>query len=580
MNFSNRITMAAKQKQAELCITNAKIVDVFSQTIIENQDLLIGDGVFLGTYPKGTTEAEKYFDAQKKYLLPGLIDAHVHIESSMGTPEQFARLVVPKGTTTVIADPHEIANVCGIAGILYMLKASENLPLDVRIMLPSCVPATPFEDAGAILDADSLAPLINNERVCGLAEMMNFPGVIKADDFVLQKLALARNAGKIIDGHAPMLKGSDLNAYACAGVLTDHECSTPQELRDRIARGMFVLLRQGSAAQDLERLLDGVTPQNAWRCAFCTDDSSPEDVLKNGHMDKHLRIASRRLNPILAICMATIFPATCYNLNKKGAIAPGYEADCICVNDLTDFQVQSVFRSGKLVAENGKLLKTPTRMPLPPEVTSQVHIAKLKTDSFRLPLPNNRARVIGLQPYSLLTDNLERQIKTTNGCFDCQKNPGLAKIAVVERHHASGKIGLGILEGYVADGKHLGGAIATTIAHDSHNIVVAGDNDEDMQTAVSALQESGGGIVLVKNGKILDKLPLPVAGLMSDKPIEEIAAAKKALFERTRREYNIRPEAEPIMTLSFMALPVIPSLKLTDRGLFDVTKFAFTDVAL
>ena len=276
MNFSNRIAMAAQQKQAELCITNAKIVDVFSQTIIEDQDLLIGDGVFLGIYPKDTTKADKYFDAQKKYLLPGLIDAHVHIESSMGTPEQFARLVVPKGTTTVIADPHEIANICGIAGILYMLKASEKLPLDVRIMLPSCVPATPFEDAGAILDANSLAPLINNERVGGLAEMMNFPGVVRADDLVLQKLALARNAGKIIDGHAPMLNGSDLNAYACAGILTDHECSTPQELQDRITRGMFVLLRQGSAAKDLERLLDGVTPQNAWRCAFCTDDSSPE----------------------------------------------------------------------------------------------------------------------------------------------------------------------------------------------------------------------------------------------------------------------------------------------------------------
>ncbi len=582
MNISrHHIDMTARREPADLCVTNARIIDVFSQKIIEGRDLLIGDGLFLGFCEPGTARAAERLDARGRYLLPGLIDAHVHIESSMVTPPQFARLVIPKGTTTVIADPHEIANVAGIDGITYMLDASADLPLDVRIMLPSCVPATPFENAGATLSAESLAPLIDHARVGGLAEMMNFPGVVNADKDILEKLALARNAGKIIDGHAPMLGGTELDAYACAGVLTDHECSSPEELKDRIERGMFVLIRQGSAAKDLKRLIAGVTPENAWRCAFCTDDSSPEDVLTHGHMDKHLRLAVEcGLDPLLAIRMATIFPATCYNLRGKGGIAPGYVADFVCVDDLKNFQAQEVFCRGNLTAKDGKMLVQPACPPLPAAVTSRVQIAPIEAAHFRLPLPNSRARVIGLEPHSLLTRSLEREVRTTDGCFDCEKNPGLAKIAVVERHKGSGNIGLGILEGYVAEGKHFGGAIATTIAHDSHNIVVAGDSDEDMLTAVLALRETGGGIVLVKGKKIIDQLPLPVAGLMSDQPVEKIAPAKKQLFERARQEYNIHPGAEPVMTLSFMALPVIPELKVTDQGLFDVTRFCFTPVAL
>lgn len=582
MNSSRyRIEKATGREPADLCVTNAKIIDVFSQKIIAGQDLLIGDGVFLGLCEPGAARAAKYFDAGGNYLLPGLIDAHVHIESSMVTPPQFARLVVPKGTTTVVADPHEIANVAGMAGIEYMLEASADLPLDVRIMLPSCVPATPFENSGARLDADSLARLIDHARVGGLAEMMNFPGVINANNDILAKLSLARQAGKIIDGHAPMLRGSELNAYACAGVLTDHECSSPEELKDRIERGMFVLIRQGSAAKNLEQLIKGVTPQNAWRCAFCTDDSSPEDVLHDGHMDKHLRLAVEYgCDPILAVCMATIFPATCYNLQGKGAIAPGYAADFVCVDDLNNFQAREVFCHGKLTAKNGEMTVQVPSPPLPAEVTSRVRLAPIDETHFRLPLPDNRARVIGLEPHSLLTRSVEREVQTTDGCFDCKKNPGLAKIAVIERHKGNGNIGLGILEGYVAKGKHFGGAIATTIAHDSHNIVVAGDSDADMLMAVLALQKTGGGIVLVKNQTIIDQLALPVAGLMSDQPVEKIARAKKELFKRARQQYNINPGAEPVMTLSFMALPVIPELKITDQGLFDVTKFCFTPVAL
>ncbi len=579
--FRHRIAMSAGREPAELCVTNARIIDVFSRKIMEDRDLLIGGGVFLGFSEPGTAEAKDVFDAGGRYLLPGLIDAHVHIESSMVTPTQFARLVLPRGTTTVIADPHEIANVAGMEGIRYMLDASAGLPLDVRIMLPSCVPATPFENAGARLDARSLSVLIDHERVGGLGEMMNFSGVVHGDDGILEKLALARRAGKIIDGHAPMLGGRDLDAYGCAGVLTDHECACPQELADRIERGMFVLLRQGSAARDLEQLIAGITPENAWRCAFCTDDSSPEDVLANGHMDKHLRLAvAHGIDPLLAVCMSTIFPANCYNLLGKGGIAPGYAADFVCVEDLKDFQVREVFSSGKMVARDGTMATNLPTPSLPAAVTSRVRLAPMDETVFRLPLPNGRARLIGLEPHSLLTRSLERAVETTDEFFDCQKNPGLAKIAVVERHRASGNVGLGILEGYVAKGKDFGGAVATTIAHDSHNIVVAGDNDADMLAAVLALEKTGGGIVLVKNNNIIDQLALPVAGLMSGQPVEEIARAKKALFERARQQYNISPGAEPIMTLSFMALPVIPELKITDQGLFDVTQFCFVPAAL
>ncbi len=577
----HHIAMTAGRKPADLCIKNARIVDVFSRKIIEGRDLLIGDGRFLGFCEPGKGRAGEVFDARKRFLLPGLIDAHVHIESSMVTPTQFARLVVPKGTTTVIADPHEIANVCGLAGIEYVLQASAELPLDVRIMLPSCVPATPFENAGATLHAEALAPLMNHERVGGLAEMMNFPGTINADKDILEKLALARQAGKIVDGHAPLLGGADLDAYVCAGVCTDHESSSLEEFNNKIERGMFVLIREGSAAKNLKELVQGVTPENAWRCAFCTDDSSPEDVLSNGHIDRHLRLAVRYgLDLLLAISMATIFPATFYSLRGKGAVAPGYEAHFLFVDDLKDFQVREVFSSGKLVACDGKMLVSLPSPLLPETVTSRVRLARIDATAFQLPIPNNRARVIGLEPRSLLTRNLERHVETTNGFFDCEKNPGLVKIAVVERHKASGNVGLGILEGYVAKGKKFDGAIATTIAHDSHNIVVAGDDDADMLAAVLALEQTGGGIVLVRHGEVLGSLPLPVAGLMSDRPVEEIAQAKKMLFERAQQTYNIEAGVEPVMTLSFMALPVIPELKVTDQGLFDVTRFCFTPVAL
>ncbi len=575
--LARRIAMATGREPADLRVDNARVVDVFSHTVLENVSLLIGDGVFLG-FDGG--EARQTVNAGSRYLLPGLVDAHVHIESSMLTPPQFARLVLPRGTTTVIADPHEIANVLGVAGIRYMLDSAASLPLDVYIMLPSCVPATPFEHAGAVIRAADLTALMDEPRVAGLGEMMNYPGVINADKDVLEKIATALRARKRVDGHAPGIAGQALDAYVCAGIRTDHECGTPEEMRDRLRRGMYVIIREGSAARNLSALIRGVTPGNAHRCLFCTDDRHPGDILAEGHMDNHLRLAVRHgLDPLLAGRMATLNAAQCYRLSHKGGIAPGLDADFLLVDDLREFSVREVYAKGVKIAENGAL-RVPIPADAPPVVTDTVRPAPLTPEALALALPTGRARVIGVQPRSLVTTALERTVVTTGGFFDAARNPGLTRIAVIERHKGTGHVGLGLLEGYVLPGRRLGGAIATTIAHDSHNIVAAGDAVGDILAAVEDLRRMGGGITLVRNGAVLDHLPLPVAGLMSDKTAEEISARMTALEALVRREFPVSPDVDPFMTLSFMALAVIPDLKLTDQGLFDVRAFDFVSVSV
>lgn len=575
----NRVDMAMGRAPADICLHNVRVVDVFSGCVTEARTVRMGGGVFLGFEPG---PAQQEVDGHGRYLLPGLIDSHVHIESSMLCPPQFARLVLPLGTTTVIADPHEIANVLGTAGIAYMLDSSATLPLDVRIMLPSCVPATPFEHAGAVLTAQDLASFMGEPRVGGLGEMMNFPGVLHGDQGVLDKLALAQQYAKPVDGHAPSLRKlmgpAALDAYAAAGIATDHECDTVEGMLARIERGMYVAIRQGSAARNLPELIRGVTPANAHRCLLCTDDRHPGDILENGHINYLLRLAVEHgVDPVLAVRMATLNAAQCFGLRGKGGIASGLAADCVLVDDLHSFRVLQVYTGGRKVAEQGRLC-VPVDVPTPAEVTGAVRPALLTGEALRLSLPSGRARVMGVQPHSLVSLALESEVRTVDGCFDAAANPGLTKVAVIERHKATGHVGLGLLQGYAAPGSLLGGAVATTIAHDSHNIVAAGDNDADILAAVEDLRCMGGGITLVRQGEVLDHLSLPVAGLMSDCTAEAVHSDFARLLQVAHRELHFAEGVEPFMTLSFMALAVIPELKLTDQGLFDVRTFSFTPV--
>lgn len=572
------IEQAAGRAEADLRIDNAMVADVFSGEFFPSS-VSVGQGRILGF---SRLPAREVVDVGGAYLLPGFIDGHVHIESSMLCPARFAELVLPRGTTTVIADPHEIANVRGLDGIRYMLEASRGLPLDVRIMLPSCVPALPVEDAGAVLAAAALAELLDDEKVAGLGEMMNVPGVLSGDPDVLEKIRAARAQGRQVDGHSPGLTGAGLDIYRAAGVGTDHECTTVEELRDRIRRGMYVLLREGSASRDLLRLLPGVTPENSRRCLFCTDDRQPADILERGHMDSHLRIAvAAGLDAMSAIRMATLNAAECYGLRDRGAIAPGLRADLVLVDDLRDFQPLRVWTGGGLTAENG-VMKAPLSSLEPGELRHSVNLAPLPERPFELRLPSGSAsrkvRVISLLPHSLVTECREREVEVdADGVFELSRNHGMLKIAVLERHHASGKIGVGLLDGSYGLS---GGAIATSVAHDSHNIVVAGDDDADMKLAVEELARIGGGVVMASRGKVLDSLPLPIGGLMSEKNAAEVADALRRLLGLAREHYHISEDADAFMTLSFLALPVIPHLKITARGLFDVDAFRFVSVEL
>ncbi|MBR4423590.1 MAG: adenine deaminase [Mailhella sp.] len=562
--------MASGRVPADLRIDNARVVDVFSGEVFEDS-VRVGMGRILGF---GMQDARRVVDARGHCLIPGLIDAHVHIESSMLSPRGFAELVLPSGTTTVIADPHEIANVRGTAGVRWMIDAARELPLDVRFMLPSCVPCLRSEDAGAVLEAQDLAPFADDPHVGGLAEMMNVPGLIMGDTDVLSKLDLASGQGMVIDGHAPMLSGQSLDLYAAMGVATDHECTTPDELRDRVRRGMYVLLREGSAARCLAALLPAVDRENLRRCLFCTDDRHAADILERGHIVNNLRLAVKAgLDPVSAVRMATLNAAECYGLRDRGAIAPGRRADMVLVSDLRSFGVLRCWARGELVAEDGRVCAPLTKIA-PTPLLGSVNMAPLPPDPFSLRVPSGRARVIGMRPHSLLTDCVIREVRTSpGGNVDLALNPGLLKIAVIERHRATGRMAVGLLEGYGLRG----GAIATTIAHDSHNLVVAGDDEGDMLAAVREAERLGGGIVMVSGGRTLCELPLPLGGLMSDEDPAFVAARLRELFELASSHYRIRDDVDAFMALSFLALPVIPSLKITARGLFDVDAFAFTD---
>ena len=561
--------MATARKPADLILANARIVDVFTRQVVRG-DLALGQGRILGM---GNYQGLEVRDMEGKFILPGFIDAHVHIESSMLSPRHFAHCVLPRGTTTVIADPHEIANVLGLDGIRYMLEATQDLPLNVFFMLPSCVPATSFEHSGASLRAEDLAQLMDEERVLGLGEMMNVPGVIHAESEVLAKLELALSRKKLIDGHSPGLFGKDLNAYIAAGIGTDHECTTIQEMQDRISRGMYVLIREGSAAKNLDTLVQGLTQDNAHRCALCTDDRHPEDILAQGHMDHLLRRAvACQAPPLTAVSLASINAAQCFGLSRKGAVAPGFDADLCVVDDLESFCVSQVFAKGRLVAQEGRTL---VDFPAHPHPGNSVVLAHIKARDFQLPVRTRQANVIRVVPGSILTQAVVRPVQADSyGFFDPALHPGLNLIAVIERHKGTGNVGLGLVENFGLQS----GAIATTVAHDSHNIVLIGANIQDMLQAVQDIADMGGGMSLCRQGRILAHLALPIAGLMRDASAQETGRTLQAMNRLAHKSLGVNPEIEPFMNLSFLALPVIPELKITDQGLFDVRSFSFMDV--
>lgn len=568
--MKKRIDLAAGKRPASLVLKNCKIINVFNGKIIHG-NIAIDHGKIIGI---GNYEGEKSIDLDGKFVAPGLIDAHMHMESTLVTPDQMARIIVPRGTTTVVADPHEIANVLGMKGVEYMIEATEKTHLNGFFMLPSCVPATPFENAGATLDRAALSLLENHPKVLGLGEVMDYPSVIAGSLDMLEKLEMADRM--IIDGHGPDLTGKMLNAYMINGIRTDHECTTLEEMEERIGLGMYVAIREGTAAKNLDTLIKGVNTHTKQQCMFCTDDKHPEDILDNGHIDYHIRRAiALGIDPITAIQMATINPARCYNLRDIGAIAPGYDADLIVFDNFENFEILEVYKKGYLVAKDKKALFEATKIDSA-HVEGTVKIDPITPDQLKLKLESDVAHVIRINSGSIVTEHAVRRVYVDEeGYFKTNRHLDIKKIAVIERHGKTKNIGIGLVENL-----HItGGAIATTIAHDSHNIIVVGDNDADMALAVNEIVKLQGGITIASKGQIMGSLPLPIAGLMSSESMEHVASVLRDLRHIAIKDLAIPPSMEPFMTLSFLALPVIPELKITDRGYFDVKSFTFIDVS-
>lgn len=565
------IDTAAGRIPADLIIRGAKVVDVYGGKILEG-DIAVCNGMIAGI---GEYQGHEVIDASGLYAAPGFIDSHIHIESSYVTPEEIGRLLVPHGGTTIIADPHEIVNVCGIKGLTYMLEASRGTVLDIKFMLPSCVPATPFENAGAVISAADMEGPITDDRILGLGEFMDYPGVISGADPVLDKLMVARKAGKLTDGHSPGVKGKDLNAYAAAQIHTDHECTVAEELLDRVSRGIYVLLRQGSACHDLRNLLKGVTAENSRRCLLCSDDRQPQTILELGHLDDHLRICVEEgLDAVTAIRMATLNAAECFRLYDRGAIAPGLRADIVLMEDLKDFKVRRVFINGAEAARDGVYLPPVTYSSID-SVTNSFCVKDFSVKRLKMNLRSSRVHVIGINPGSVVTSKTVAKVHLdTDGDFVFDSEQDIAKVAVVERHNGTGNVALGLLKGYGIKQ----GAVALSIAHDSHNIIVVGVSNEEMVYAVEQLIAQNGGVVLTRKGKVLDCLPMPIGGIMSGQSGEWVDKRLVHLHKTACQELGINPSVEPVMTLCFMSLTVIPEIKLTDIGLFDVTSFQFIDI--
>ncbi|MDE6613257.1 MAG: adenine deaminase [Clostridia bacterium] len=563
------INAAARRTKADLVLKNATYLDVFQQRLLKGDIAIVGNRIAgVGEY-----EGEKEIDCSSLTVLPGYIDGHVHIESSQLSPEEFASLIVPRGTTTIIADPHEITNVCGMAGCEYIAEASESVPLDVKLQLPSCVPATPFETSGAILDGKDTEKNIKNDYIFGLGEFMNYPGVLGCDKDVLKKLEAAHAHGKIIDGHAPAISGYGLNAYLCGGITTDHECVTKEEIDEKISKGMYVHIRHGSSTQNLGNA-KYVTAENMRRFILCTDDRHAADLKEKGHLDDALRrLVKDGLNPAVAVTLATLNCAECYGLKWKGGIAPFWFADLVAVDNLKNFNAKYVIKDGKLVAEDGKPLFDTSKRYLPKSVLNTVHIKTLTADDFKLNINSSKAKAMTILPGGVVTGCETVGVKCERGDVEV-KGTDLLKLAVVERHKMTGNIGRALFKGYGLRG----GAMGITIAHDSHNIILLGDDNAAMAKAANTLKEIGGGMVLVNSqtGEV-DYLKLDIAGLMSSRDAQSLQSDSRALIEKAHA-MGVKREYEAFMSLAFLSLAVIPKLKITDKGLFDVEKFTFTDI--
>ena len=552
---------------ADLVLKSAEVFHVFTGEFILG-DIAIADGYIAGT---GSYFGIEEIDMSGRYIVPGLIDANVHIESSMLTPYQFAKAALPCGVTTVITDPHEIANVCGTKGIQFMLDATEKIPLNVYVMLPSCVPSTDFENSGAKLLADDLEPFLQHPRVLGLAEMMNAPGVLTQDASVMEKLNMARRAGMHVDGHAPGLTSSQLMGYAAAGITSDHECITKEQALDRLRAGIGVMLREGKAAKNLKALLPAVNPDTAPYFMFCSDDKIPAELLENGYINDMIRIVVSEggVSVANALQMATINTARHYNLKDVGAIMPGCKADLLVLDSLNPWVPLQVYKDGRLAYDQGRLVQTGTELDSS-DLEHTVNVGELSLESLRLPLATEMAHVIGLVPYQIVTKKATLPVKRVDGCAVSDTENDVLKLAVFERHRATGNVGLGLVKGFGLKR----GALASTVAHDSHNLIVIGTNDEDMLAAAMELQRIGGGICIADGGEITASLALPVGGLMTNEPAQAVADKQAEIIAKAR-EMGVPEFYSPFLTLAFLSLPVIPSLKLTDKGLVDVDAFKF-----
>lgn len=554
----------------DLVLKNARIVNVFTKEI-ESGDVAIKDGYIVGI---GEFDGEEEIDIGGRIICPGLIDGHIHIESSMISPSEFAGAVAPHGTTAVIADPHEIANVAGEEGIRYMLEASAGLPVDIFFMLPSCVPATPLDESGAELSADELEPFYKEERVAGLAELMNSFGTVRADEEIIRKIQGANSYGKRIDGHAPFLTGKDLNAYITAGVRSDHECSSAEEAIEKLKLGQYIMIREGTAARNLEALLPLFDDKYCDRCMLVTDDKHGSDLIDNGHIDYIIRKAIRAgKDPLNAIKMATLNAAMYFGLKDRGAIAPGYIADIIVLSDLEEFTVEKVFKNGRLTVDGGKnvrAIKSPSiDKEKYPRVFNSFNLREIKPSDLEIRDEGTKKRVIKVIPGQILTEELIVESSSNQA----EPDKDIIKLAVIERHKGTGHTGVGFVSGYGLKK----GAIASSVAHDSHNLIVAGCTDGDMALAANTVRENGGGLAVVCDGKVLSSLPLPIGGLMCEMNVNDVEDILRVMKEQAR-QLGVNEGIDPFMTLAFTALPVIPKLRLLTQGVVDVDKQSYVPV--
>ena len=551
------VQVALGNEPADLVLKNAEVFHVFTGEFL-NADVAIADGYIAGVGENYTGITE--IDLSGKFLLPGYIDSHINLESSTLLPDEFARAAISNGTTTVIMDPHEIANVCGTAGIRFMLEATERIPLNVYMTLPSCVPASRLDTSGAILEADDLKPILSHPRVLGLGEMMDFHGVLNLNEGVYAMLSMADNI--LVEGHAPGLKDKTLMAYAAAGIRSDHECTTPEQALQRLRAGMHLHLREGAVSKNFMALSEVINQDTAPYISFCADDISAEELLKEGHINKIVRMAISRKVPVATVLqIATINTAKYYGLKDVGAIAPGYKADILVMDSQNVRMPRQVYKSGQLVCTDGVVVDIPKTV-IPPEVLNTINIKGIRKEELKIPMNGNMANVIGIVPYQVVTKHFKLQVAVKNGEVISDIENDILKLAVFERHHGTGNVGLGLVKGLGLKS----GAIASSIAHDSHNIIVAGTNDTDMILAVEEISRIGGGIVIVENGSILSCFPLPIAGLMTDLPAQEVAD-KQAELREIAHSLGVYSFINPFLTLSFCSLPVIPALKLTDQGL-------------